>query len=262
MWIKELPQDYKKCSSYYKDVVFLWKSDELPIYVSDNHLTAAWCWLQECNPKECYNFMHIDRHADLKGCGHPKDIDFLKLSPQVTFADFQNIKYDNGGTYPFFMWDNYIRACHYLFPEWFHTNYFYVHEPIDADKNEWGYEAFPFQKRNALYVREDLSQFIEEANPYMGDGPVENMWDKPWIVNLDLDFFWDQEHVKIFDSQFIRDLAQRVNRAMKRIKVLTIALSPDCVDGENMQQKWDNVVDILKIFKDELSISISSLTDT
>ena len=121
------------------------------------------------------------------------------------------------------------------------------------------YEAFPFQRRNALYVREDLSQFIEEANPYMGDGPIGNMWDKPWIVNVDLDFFWDQNNVKIFDEQFIRDFAQRINRAMKGIKVLTIALSPDCVAGDNMQHKWNNVIDILKIFEEELRVSVSIL---
>jgi hypothetical protein len=44
---------------------------------------------------------------------------------------------------------------------------------------------------------------------------------------------------------------------MKGIKVLTIALSPDCVAGDNMQQKWNNVVDVLKIFEDELHIVVS-----
>ena len=255
MWIKVLPQDFKERISFDKDVVFLWKDDNRSIYISDNHLTAAWCWLQECEPNERYNFMHIDRHGDLKGCGHPHLIDFIKDNPKLSFKDYLDIKYSNGNMYQFFQWDNYIRACYHLFPEWFNTNYFYVHESIWANENGWGYKAFPFKRRNALYVREDLSQFLEEASPNMGDGPIGDMWNKPWIVNLDLDFFWDTNKVKIFDEQFIRDFARRINRSMASIKVLTIALSPDCVAGKSMPEKWNNVLDVLKIFQEELQLS-------
>lgn len=39
----------------------------------DNHLAAAWCWMQECDADTRYNFMHIDRHNDL-GTNTPFDI--------------------------------------------------------------------------------------------------------------------------------------------------------------------------------------------
>lgn len=257
MWIKELPKDFKSGSSFFDNVVFLWKSDELPVYVSDNHLTAAWCWMQECEKGEAYNFMHIDRHSDLKGCGHPEILDSLKINSKLPFEEYRALSYNNGNAYPFFQWDNYIRACHHIFPEWFNTNYFYVHEPLYADENLWGYQSFPYKKRNSINVREDISQFIEEISEYMGDGPEGDMWNKPWIVNLDLDFFWDDNKIRIFDTQFICDFARRLKRALGNIKVLTIALSPECVGGESLQQKWENAIDVLNIFNKELDLSIS-----
>ena len=36
----------------YDVLKFLWKSDCAPIYIMDNHWTAAWCWMQECNTKK------------------------------------------------------------------------------------------------------------------------------------------------------------------------------------------------------------------
>ena len=78
----------------------------------------------------------------------------------------------------------------------------------------------------------------------------------PWIVSLDLDFFWDENIDKIYDDEFIKDLARRINFAIPNIKVLTIALSPDCVAGNGMSEKWDNVVHVLNIFKEELNLSI------
>lgn len=257
MWIRPLPDNYKEMSSFFDKVVFLWKSDEMPVYVSDNHLTAAWCWMQECEVGASYNFMHIDRHSDLKGCGHIKDIEHLKQNPRVTFDKYLDITYENGDTYQFFQWDNYIRACHNLFPEWFNTNYFYVHDYLCADENLWGYKAFPFRKRQSIYVRQEFTQFTEEASPHMGDGPVGDMWDKPWIINLDLDFFWDDNRKRIFHDQFIRDFAQRIGRAMGSIQVLTIALSPECVGGDKLEQKWENAIEVLNIIKKELGLTIS-----
>lgn len=48
-----------------------------------------------------------------------------------------------------------------------------------------------------------------------------------------------------------------MNSAMQNIKVLTIALSPDCVGGNGMNEKWDNVIKVLNIFKKEFSLSIN-----
>lgn len=257
MWIKELPIENER-KSFREDVAFLWKCDERPIYISDNHLTAAWCWLQECEPSEQYNFIHIDQHADLRGCGHPHLIDSIKNNPQISFKDFLNFEYNNGWINQFFQWDNFIRAIHHLFPNWFNSNFFYVHEDLDeqmdAQGNNWGYVSFPFHKRDVTKVREEITQFIENNNSFQ-DNTV-NISKYPWIVSLDLDFFWDKDLDKIYDDEFIRDFSRRINSAMPNIKVLTIALSPDCVSGNDMNEKWSNVIEVLNIFKEEFNLDI------
>lgn len=44
MWIRHLPADYYKQQSDFDNLVFLWKTNN--VYVMDNHLAAAWCWMQ------------------------------------------------------------------------------------------------------------------------------------------------------------------------------------------------------------------------
>ena len=92
MWVQELPKDFMKKKSFAVDTIFIWESDNHPIYIMDNHLAAAWCWMQECNPNEEYNFMHIDQHSDLKGCGNPSIIDFIKRNPKISFEKYKQIK--------------------------------------------------------------------------------------------------------------------------------------------------------------------------
>ena len=256
MWIKELPKDFLNKTSYYNNVVFLWKSDDLPIYVSDNHLTAAWCWMQECEKGKEYNFMHIDCHPDLKACGYPEILDFLKNNSKISFEEYRELTYNNGQEYQFFQWDNYIRACHYVFPEWFNANYFYVHNPILSNVLSWGYKPFPYEKRDSKLLNEDISNFIEKRK-YIDDVIDTKIKKGPWIVNLDLDFFWDENKTKIYDTQSISDIANSLKKAMGNIKVLTIALSPDCISGIRLEDKWRNVIEVLNIFNEELGLSIS-----
>ena len=62
MWIRKPNDNLMECSSWDCHSNLLWKEDEKPIYIMDNHLSALWCWMQECDPDGKYNFMHIDRH--------------------------------------------------------------------------------------------------------------------------------------------------------------------------------------------------------
>ena len=252
MWIQELPKDFMNKCSFAFDTIFVWRSEKWPVYVMDNHLTAAWCWMQECNPNEDYNFMHIDKHSDLKGCGYPANIDFLKENPKISFEEYKNITYTTHEKFQFFQWDNYIRACHYLFPRWFNTNLFYTHDDNVCEENDWGYAKFPTQTMDALYVRNGITQFIKDKDSFINVTFEENMRIKKWIVNVDLDFFWDFDGVKVFDNQFIRDFAKRLNSTMNNIQVLTIALSPDCIGGVCWKDKWKNVIKVLDIMKNEI----------
>lgn len=38
----------------------------------------------------------------------------------------------------------------------------------------------------------------------------------------------------------IREVARLLQEAMEKVQVLTIAISPDCLIGDGMKEKWDN----------------------
>lgn len=253
MWIKKPPEEYLAKTSSWANTLFLWRSDNFPIYVMDNHLAAAWCWMQECNPRNKYNFMHIDRHADLKGCGYPQEIEYLKSNPQISFEEYTQITYNNNSEYPFFQWGNYIRACHYLFPHWFNTNLFYTFDDNECSANNWGYDIFPTQSRDPLLLRQEIICYIKNSGTDSWNDIVDDtMKGNKWIVNLDLDFFWDSDGVKIFDNEFILNLGRIINQSMYNIEVLTVALSPDCIGGENMKNRWQNVIGVLNILRNAI----------
>ena len=245
MWIRNVKDDYRDyLGKYCTHLNFLWKSDNAPIYIMDNHLAAAWCWMQECSSEEEYNFMHIDKHSDLKGCGHPANIEFLKPNKEISLEDYIKITYTTHKKFQFFQWDNYIRACHYLFPKWFNTNLFYYTQSHKEHNAEgWGYKPFPEQSMNALYVRQGITQYIQNKDSFFNKAIFEErMRKKKWIVNIDLDFFWDFDETKVFDDQFIQDMGRRVSDAMNNIQILTIALSPSCCYG------WKNALECSKTF--------------
>lgn len=42
---------------------FLYNSGKF--YIMDNHLAAAWCWIQKIQSNQNYGLFHIDKHYDL-----------------------------------------------------------------------------------------------------------------------------------------------------------------------------------------------------
>ncbi len=213
---------------------FLWKSDNAPIYIMDNHLAAAWCWMQECNIDEKYNFMQIDQHADLGVRGYAKDIAFIRINPKISLEDYLELTYSNPcGSYKSFQCDNYITACYYLFPNWFNTNLFYYTDPcVKGSTQGSGYENFSEQRMNEGFIIQDIKQFIEEQVFPSSELVIdESMQKKKWIVNLDLDFFWNKNGNRIFDDQFVYNLGITIGNALKNIQILTIALSPKWCGG-------------------------------
>lgn len=240
MWKREIQKE-DLCNMWgaHEVLKFLWKSNKAPIYIMDNHLAAAWCWMQECDTNEKYNFMHIDQHADLGVRGFAKDIEFVKTNPQITMEEYCDIAYFNGfGTYKAFQCSNYITACHHLFPNWFNTNLFYYTDRcVKGSTQGSGYKNFSEQRMDEGFIIQDIKQFIERQvfppNKIVID---ESMQKKKWIVNLDLDFFWDKNENRIFDDQFVYDFGTTIGNAMKNIQILTIALSPKWCGG------WKNAI--------------------
>lgn len=85
-----MPEDYENHTSFCYGSVMLWQNEK--VYVMDNHLSAAWCWLQSCDPEKKYNFMHIDRHYDMLECFNDDDLQPLRDNPKMPYVEFKNLK--------------------------------------------------------------------------------------------------------------------------------------------------------------------------
>lgn len=241
MWKRKvIKEDLKDLWGAYDRLKFLWMSDNAPIYIMDNHLAAAWCWMQECNIIEKYNFMHIDQHADLGVRGYAKDIEIIRNNPHLSLEDYCELTYSNPcGTYKSFQCDNYITACQYIFPNWFNTNLIYYTAPcIKGSPQGSGYENFSEQRMDKDFLIQDIKQFIDgQIFPPNEPAIGEDIQKKKWIVNLDFDFFWDKNDNRIFEDKYVTDLGKTLGDAMKNIQVLTIAISPKWCGG------WRNAIE-------------------
>ena len=233
MWHKELPLDFHKKSSGVSSLNFLWQQDN--IYIMDNHLAAAFCWHNACNPDESYNFMHIDRHLDFL-CNYPLEA-YSQIKSIKTINDYCALQYDGQ---PLFQWDNYIKSMQLMYPKWFSYNVFSTprgqvdktiqllvpHMCIDyIEPDKLG------DSLGELFVQEDHLLYTQNK----------------WIVNIDLDVFFNEEIIKLYDDQYIRKIASVLNENMSKIKVLTICLSPECC-GRDIKDGWPNSIRALNTF--------------
>lgn len=235
MWIK----DCKKLEhSGHENVNFLYKHNK--IYVMDNHLCAAWCWMNSTNVKHSHNFIHIDRHYDLLGFPNTmkneiidKDIKLEKL----TFLEFLALKQiHKNQEYPMFRWDNYIINLQLVFPNYFNNKYFTTQREGKYLKN---------------FVNEQIEFFdlLKNMNSWFFEFPKYR-----WIINLDIDFFFcriDEKLFQVFSDDSIIVLANILKELLPNIKSLTIALSPECCGG------WSISFRIMKIFSEVLNLSFS-----
>lgn len=245
MWIRNLPADYQSQRSFYDNLVFLWKSDN--VYVMDNHLAATWCWMQECNADSRYNFLHIDRHNDL-GTNTPFDVyKYIKHNQYLSIDEYTELYWIPEGEksqQKAFKWDNYITQCLYLFPQWFQEATFSTRVYLGRSEREkfLGAEIHGLSATellnfidNNIYVEED-SKLLDEK---IGKESTK------WIINLDLDYFYesnDNTCFQLLSDEYISMLAYKLKNIRDQIQVLTIALSPECC------RNWDNSLHALNIF--------------
>ena len=249
-WIKKIPENYYEQLSFFEDDVMLWQNGN--IYVMDNHRDAAWCWLQQCKTDERYNFMHIDQHYDLLDCYYSEALGAINNNPRILYAEFASLMRDEKSEYKLFRWDNYIRIMHELRPNWFNTNLFVTQGyGGDADSEGWGHEKMKIQETSPLYLLFAISQNIIDKWSCNLQSENENL---KWIVNFDLDVFYCHEYddVKIFSDSYIRKVARLLRGAMDNIQVLTIAISPDCLEGKGMKNRWASGFRVLRIMAEEI----------
>ena len=252
MWIKETVKDITKKSSFDVHLNFLWKSDALPLYIMDNHLAAAWCWMQECNPKERYNFIHIDRHNDLGALAPFSCYKHIKENPHLSIDEYTGLRNPEQKEFdrPAFTWDNYINQTIQLFPDWFRKCVYATHKPLNDSERKMNLgcnvieEMRPFNIPDYLNGELEIDQFDRLKIEAGGEQPTK------WIVNLDLDYFFysygDDGMKRLMTDEYIRTLAAVMKRNLGRIEVITVALSPECCGG------WENALGTaMKLIRNE-----------
>lgn len=250
IWFKEMPEDYYNQCSFFEDDVMLWHNDK--VYVMDNHRDAAWCWLQQCKDGESYNFMHIDRHYDMGDFYSEDDLKFFKSNRNMNYSTYANLMQKEERA-KVMRWDNYIRLAYDLRPNWFRTNIFLTHRQGDVCETRRK-NNMKIYELDTLFMYSYMYQYLLNLSEFL-DGVVKGSGDLKWIVNLDLDVFFyhfdERIHTQLFSDDYIVEIGKLLQRALNKIQVLTIAISPDCLIGDDMEEKWRNGFRTIELLADK-----------
>ncbi len=232
--IKSIPDNLLERKSGSETLNFLLKYSK--VYVMDNHLAAGWCWLQELNIGETCCFFHIDQHQDLCDGGPIERYNFIIEKPNLSIDEYTSPEYDNGlSMSKVFRWDTYIKQMQHISPSWFTKCFFACPNSVQD------YSRFTDMPLNIIY------------NP----GPFElydnvDYWTKqhtePFIFNLDLDYFFNDKGMRLFSDDYVLAFASDINKAMDRVAVMTIALSPECCGG------WENAIRVFNLLADKIDL--------
>lgn len=188
--------------------IFLWKDDNLPIYVMDNHRLALWCWEQVYSmvnlPK--IHVIHIDRHWDGNACLNiPSNI---KPVGKMTIDEYRK-QQNSLGNFNLFLWDNYIDYFTKIYPN-------AVVENFSNNNNSI---------RNWKTITKYLDNLTVASDEFL-------------IINLDIDAFFTPNKKplnKWLDKMWfiLSDIKKCLQRYSSKI-VVTIAFSPTCCYGEKI----------------------------
>ncbi|MBT4917005.1 hypothetical protein HN709_00275 [Candidatus Peregrinibacteria bacterium] len=213
-------------------------------FIMDNHLAAAWCWLQSIDLGKQYNYFHIDRHYDLLDSQLEKWLKYLdenkiKLA-EIPIKDLLKLKcsIDSGvhDVFQIFRWDNYLPIFTKTFPSIIAKSFFATHK--DGTVPEWF-------KMVELDVPSLMNNFLYDS----GTGDV-----KKWILNIDIDYFFvkhDGKYLQIISDDFILEMCSEIKKRKDDIQVITLALSPEFCGG------WNNSLRIAKIFSSYFNLGFS-----
>ena len=202
--------------------------------------------------------MHLDRHYDLQDSFEDSFIEPLRTNPHMPFEDYCNLKRERDSS-RVFSWDNYLMAGFSLYPEWFHTNIFITHK-IGDKSPFWGHQALEIREEDPLFMDSHIQQFIGEPSEFL-DAFKEHNYKLPWIVNLDLDVFYtENSHIQLFSDDYIRRVAEILQDNLSSIVSFTIAISPECLGGKNLRQKWEHGFRVISIMSERI-VSLRSFLD-
>lgn len=183
------------------------------VYVMDNHRAALWCWLQQLDLRKPHSLIHIDRHTDTL---QSRLDEWLANLPDWNAGIDEHLgkKYDFGGFMcPVIRWDNYLSVYLHEFGDSLTTCQFLTHGDGDAPN----YEGTRFS---------ELWELPNNLSFWLGEGG------KPWIVNIDLDYFYcdaDSGAQVMVSDEYLTSTFRGLKEAMDRgdVGVVTLCLTPD-----------------------------------
>ncbi|NJO88170.1 MAG: hypothetical protein HC831_03780 [Chloroflexia bacterium] len=137
-------------------------------------------------------------------------------------------------------WDNYFPLFHRLYKNNINRYQFFTHkEGSMFDEMEPMLDEYPIP---GLF---NLMDYIFDE---------ENSGTYNWIVNIDLDYFFQRIDetditIRIISFEAIDFFIQKIKPHLNdKITVMTIALSPECCGG------WDNSLSLMNYFASKLDI--------
>ncbi|MEP0366860.1 MAG: UPF0489 family protein [Cyclobacteriaceae bacterium] len=200
------------------------------IYVMDNHLAALWCWMQQIDKENSYHIIHIDAHEDTVGDNLGL---MLKSIPanfaELTIDEFCELSYSyNGNRGKVVSWNNYLPIFDRIYRKNINRYSFITHELGEIRTNDISKKKLI--QYNAQVVFDQLYNMVEGSKNEV-------------IINLDIDYFFRYTDVEgffqAFTDQAIKVVIDQLIDAYffsQKVKVFTIALSPECCGG------WSNAL--------------------
>jgi len=194
---------------------FLWKAGN--VYVMDNHRAAGWCWAQEVAQGVDHGVYHIDRHTDALESDLHHCLARIANGINMGINQYLDLTYPpapgSGSTLPIkvFRWDNYLPIHLSLNGPAVSPLIFATHRDGDFPKHHPYAEVEPWDLIN--FIDYDIRQH-----------------DKPWIVNVDIDYFFctqDDDCVRFLHDDYVDRLAAVIAQlnADGKLAVVTIALT-------------------------------------
>lgn len=201
----------------------LW--NEGKVFVMDNHRLALWCWFQKMQKGKRYNLFHVDAHPDMSESAlNYFNHDLWKIS----LNEYRN-SWQKDINMPLFRWDNYIEIFLKKYPEQVGKTISATHHLGSGKELSEEVKAYDLLKNfHGIFSGE---KFVN---------------DLPWILNLDLDYFFSAapEKVLLFSEDYIVSLARAIELGLQNgiIEIFTISLSPECCGS------WEKSEMLLKYF--------------
>ena len=208
-------------------------------YIMDNHLAAAWCWLQKIDTSKRYGLFHIDRHYDLLN-NLTDDFIAENRSELINKDFFFYLSLKDNMNNQAIRYDNYIDAFNKLHPNLLQQIYYATHKD-GTDQNGTSLEHINTYEPNLRELDTNINYWLTECHKDIDQ----------WIVNIDLDFFFtgeDGECSQFITRKYIKNICKEIKNSLPKIDVVTIAISPEFCNG------WGNAFNILRVITTELDI--------